>query len=53
MQANPNKFQAILMNCDGEQSPLVVDGCKIYPEEYVKLLGVLLDKNIELFCSNK
>ena len=47
MKANPDKFQAILLNCESEGSHrLYVNGCSIEPSEEVTLLGVRLDYQV-------
>ena len=47
MKANPDKFQAILLNCESEGSHcLYVNGCSIEPSEEVTLLGVRLDNRL-------
>ena len=44
MKANPDKFQAIPLNCESEGSHcLYVNGCFIEPSEEVTLLGVRLE----------
>ena len=47
MKANPDKFQAIFLNCETEGPQfLFVDGCQIHPSEEVTLLGVRLDSQL-------
>ena len=47
MKANPDKFQAILLNCESEGSHcLYVNGCSIEPSKEVALLGVRLDNRL-------
>ena len=47
MKANPDKFQAILLNCESEGSHcLYVNGCSIEPSEEVTLSGVRLDNRL-------
>ena len=47
MKANPDKFQAILLNCEsGGSHCLEVNGCSIEPSEEVTLLGVRLDNRL-------
>ena len=47
MKANPDKFQAILLNCESEGSHChYVYGCFIEPSEKVTLLGVRLDNRL-------
>ena len=47
MKANPDKFQAILLNCENEGSPcLYVNGYSIEPSEEVTLLGVRVDNRL-------
>ena len=44
MEANPSKFQYIMLNSSNE-APLVIEK-NIEPEQYVKLLGVYIDSNL-------
>ena len=45
MEANPSKFQYIMLNSSNE-APLVIENINIDPEQYVKLLGVYIDSNL-------
>ena len=43
MKVNPDKFQAILLNCESEGSHcLYANGCYIEPSEELTLLGVTI-----------
>ena len=47
MKANPDKFQAIFLNCESEGSHcLYVNGCSIEQSKEVILLGVRLDNRL-------
>ena len=52
MQANPEKFQLIFLNCKVE-SPVILDGCIIKPEKVVKLLGITIDENLSFRYTQK
>ena len=43
MLANPEKFQAIFINCVENDIKIEIDGIKLSSEDHVKLLGVNLD----------
>ena len=46
MLANPQKFQAILLNCEEENFTFDLDNVTIIPDDVVKLLGVNLDSKL-------
>ena len=46
MLANPDKFQAIYLNCPVENINLHINSKIIQPDKDVKLLGVILDNNL-------
>ena len=50
---NPEKFQAILINCVENDIEIEIDGIKLSSEDDVKLLGVNLDFGILKFIFNK
>ena len=45
MEANPSKFQYTMLNSSNE-APLVIENINIEPEQYVRLLGVYIDSNL-------
>ena len=45
MQANPEKFQMIFFICKVE-SPVILDGCIIKPEDVLNLLGITIDETL-------
>ena len=52
MQANPEKFQLIFLNCKVD-SPVILDGCIIKPEKVVKLLSITIDENLSFSIHTK
>ena len=46
MLANPEKFQAIFINCVENDIEIEIDGIKLSSEDHVKLLGVNLDSKL-------
>ena len=46
MLANPEKFQAIFINCVENDIEIKIDGIKLSSEDHVKLLGVNLDSKL-------
>ena len=51
MQANPMKFQMIFFNCKVE-SPVILDGCIIKPEDVLNLLDITIDET-EFFDTHR
>ena len=43
MLANPEKFQAIFINCAANHIEIKIDGIKLSSEDPVKLIGINLD----------
>ena len=46
MLVNPEKFQAIFINCVENDIEIEIDGIKLSSEDHVKLLGVNLDSKL-------
>ena len=46
MLANPQKFQALFLNCKEENFTFDLDNVTIIPDDVVKLLGVHLDSKL-------
>ena len=46
MLANPQKFQALFLNCKEEHFTFDLDNVTIIPDDVVKLLGVHLDSKL-------
>ena len=46
MLANPQKFQALLLNCKEEKFTFDLDNVTIIPDDVVKLLGEHLDSKL-------
>ena len=47
MLANPQKFQAIFLNCKEGNLTFDLDNVTIIPDDVVKLLGVHLDSKLK------